>query len=154
MLYFYRNHNGPFRLTVKKILVRAYLLQFSRRMDEEKIWNALGAAGFEQIAAAFYQGVRRDSLIGPMYPPDDWEGAEHRFATFLKFRFGQDETYLKERGHPRLRGRHMPFAIGEAERDRWLVLMKNALESQEVEEEIAGHLMAFFAGVADFMRNQ
>lgn len=123
-------------------------------MDEEKIWETLGAKGFEGIAAAFYHNVKRDSLIGPMYPQDDWEGSEHRFATFLKFRFGQDETYLKERGHPRLRGRHMPFAIGEAERDRWLELMSSALRTEGVDTEISGELMNFFGGVADFMRNR
>ena len=123
-------------------------------MNEEQIWEELGAKGFEGIAAAFYQGVRRDSLIGPMYPQDDWEGAEHRFATFLKFRFGQDQTYMEERGHPRLRGRHMPFRIGEAERDQWLVLMETALLTQKVNAEISADLMKFFSGVADFMRNQ
>jgi len=123
-------------------------------MDEEKIWKELGAKGFEGIAAAFYQGVRRDSLIGPMYPADDWDGAEHRFATFLKFRFGQDETYLQERGHPRLRARHMPFSIGENERDRWLELMSAALASEGISAENSATLMTFFSGVADFMRNR
>lgn len=123
-------------------------------MDEEELWQSIGEKGFEGIAAAFYERVRRDSLIGPMYPQDDWEGAEHRFATFLKFRFGQDEAYLRERGHPRLRARHMPFAIGESERDRWLELMKGALQAESIEAESASELMAFFAGVADFMRNQ
>ena len=122
-------------------------------MDEEKIWEKIGSDGFDRITAAFYQGVRRDSLIGPMYPNDDWEGAEHRLASFLKFRFGQDETYLQERGHPRLRGRHMPFQIGEVERDRWLQLMRTALDAEQVAEEPKEALMSFFSGVADFMRN-
>lgn len=123
-------------------------------MNEEVIWQEIGAEGFDRIAAAFYRQVRADNLIGPMYPPTDWEGAEHRFATFLKFRFGQDETYLQERGHPRLRGRHMPFRIGEAERDRWLVLMNTALKEENIPAEHAEPLMAFFGSVADFMRNQ
>lgn len=123
-------------------------------MNEEAIWQTVGSEGFEKIAAAFYERVKRDSLIGPMYPADDWEGAEHRFATFLKFRFGQDETYLQERGHPRLRGRHMPFAIGETERDRWLVLMEGALKAEKIDSEVSAELMNFFSGVADFMRNQ
>lgn len=123
-------------------------------MNEEAIWQTVGSEGFEKIAAAFYERVKRDSLIGPMYPADDWEGAEHRFATFLKFRFGQDETYLQERGHPRLRGRHMPFAIGETERDRWLVLMEGVLKAEKIDSEVSAELMNFFSGVADFMRNQ
>ncbi|MDQ8189457.1 globin [Roseibacillus persicicus] len=123
-------------------------------MDEEKIWSEIGSDGFERITAAFYQGVRRDSLLGPMYPADDWEGAEHRLALFLKFRFGQDQTYLEERGHPRLRMRHMPFQIGEAERDRWLDLMASALESENVAPDTREAMMTFFSGVADFMRNR
>lgn len=123
-------------------------------MNEEVIWQEIGAEGFDRIAAAFYRQVRADNLIGPMYPPDDWEGAEHRFATFLKFRFGQDESYLQERGHPRLRGRHMPFRIGEAERDRWLELMKTALKEESIPAVHGDPLMAFFGNVADFMRNQ
>lgn len=123
-------------------------------MNEESIWQELGPEGFERIAAAFYQLVRRDSLIGPMYPEQDWEGAEHRFASFLKFRFGQDESYLQERGHPRLRARHMPFSIGEAERDRWLELISSAMDSAEVAVETKETLMTFFSGVADFLRNR
>ena len=125
-----------------------------RQMDEEEIWKELGPKGFEGITAAFYERVRRDSIIGPMYPEDDWEGAEHRLASFLKFRFGQDESYLKERGHPRLRGRHMPFRIGEVERDRWLELMAGAMEAEKVTDETKEALMTFFSGVADFMRNR
>lgn len=123
-------------------------------MNEQRIWQELGPEGFERITAAFYQRVRRDSIIGPMYPADDWEGSEHRLASFLKFRFGQDESYLAERGHPRLRGRHMPFRIGEPERDRWLELMAAAIDSEEVAQDTREELMTFFTEVADFMRNQ
>ncbi|MGJ8725667.1 MAG: globin [Roseibacillus sp.] len=123
-------------------------------MDEEAIWQELGPKGFDGISAAFYERVRRDSIIGPMYPEQDWEGAEHRLASFLKFRFGQDESYLQERGHPRLRARHMPFSIGEAERDRWLELMEAAMDAEKVADETKETLMTFFSGVADFMRNR
>ena len=123
-------------------------------MDEEKIWEEIGAEGFERITAAFYRGIREDRLLGPMYPKDDWEGSERRLALFFKFRFGQDQTYLEERGHPRLRMRHMPFRIGEAERDRWLELMAVALEEEKISPETSASLMTFFSGIADFMRNR
>jgi len=123
-------------------------------MDEEKIWEEIGAEGFDRITAAFYRRIREDKLLGPMYPQDDWEGSEHRLALFFKFRFGQDPTYLEERGHPRLRMRHAPFRIGEAERDRWLELMEGALEEAKISRESSVFLMTFFSGVADFMRNQ
>lgn len=123
-------------------------------MQEEDVWAEIGAEGFERIVAGFYRRVREDDLIGPMYPADDWEGAEKRLADFLKFRIGADETYLQERGHPRLRMRHMPFVIGEKERDRWLELMGAALVEEQVAEATARDLMAFFGQVADFMRNR
>jgi hemoglobin len=89
-----------------------------------------------------------------MYPEDDWDGAERRLLGFLAFRFGGVTAYVEERGHPRLRGRHMPFAIGEAERDRWLELMDAAVGETGVPPETGRDLMVFFAQVADFMRNR
>ena len=116
--------------------------------------EALGEDGFARLVAAFYRRVREDDLIGPMYPPEDWEGAERRLADFLIFRFGGSERYLQERGHPRLRMRHVPFSIGEAERDRWLKLMGAAMDEMGLAGEARVNLEAFFDQVADFMRNR
>lgn len=121
---------------------------------EEVVMGALGEDGFVRLVASFYRRVREDDRIGPMYPPDDWEGAERRLADFLIFRFGGSQRYLLERGHPRLRMRHAPFSIGEAERDRWLLLMNAAMDEIGLEGEARGHLGTFFAEVADFMRNR
>ena len=104
--------------------------------------------------AAFYRRVREDEVLAPLYPKGDWEGAEHRLASFLRFRLGAEQEYLEERGHPRLRMRHMPFKIGEVERDRWLELMDGALAECEVRPETREPLQAFFTQVAEFMRNQ
>lgn len=122
-------------------------------MDEAAIWSALGPEGFRQLVAAFYRRVPGDNLLGPMYPEDDFAGAEERLFRFLCFRFGGEEDYIRERGHPRLRMRHLPFRIGEAERDRWLALMGEAMNETEVPELAAVPLRAFFEQVADFMRN-
>lgn len=123
-------------------------------MNEADIWKGIGAEGIERLTAAFYRRVRRDDLIGPMYPDQDWEGAEARLAGFLKFRLGGDESYLAERGHPRLRMRHAPFQIGEAERDRWVQLMGEAVAEEKIAPEHAEPLMLFFVQVADFLRNR
>jgi hemoglobin len=122
--------------------------------DEAKVMEQLGEAGIARVVAAFYRRVRVDGLLGPMYPEGDWEGSEERLRDFLVFRFGGSDKYVRERGHPRLRMRHMPFAIGVAERDRWLELMGQAMEEAEVPEEAAAVLRGFFAQVADFMRNR
>ena len=121
---------------------------------EAAVYAELGEAGFKKMTSAFYRRVKDDDVIGPMYPDQDWEGAEKRLADFLIFRFGGPPRYIEERGHPRLRMRHAPFAIGEAERDRWLKLMGEAMDECAVIENAREVLDAFFAQVADFMRNK
>jgi hemoglobin len=123
-------------------------------MNEAEIWETLGEEGFERLVAAFYEQIPGDDLLGPLYPEGDLEGAEARLRDFLLFRFGGVTRYVEERGHPRLRMRHMPYSIGEEERDRWLLLMGNAMQAAEIPGEAADSLMGFFAQVADFMRNR
>jgi len=118
------------------------------------LYSQVGEDKLRAMVAAFYRRVRSDDLIGPMYPPDDWEGAEKRLADFIVYRLGGPQTYLEERGHPRLRGRHTPFAIGEAERDRWLDLMGQSMHEADIPSEQAQIMGAFFAQIADMMRNR
>ena len=120
----------------------------------ETICKRLGEDRLTELVAAFYRRVRVDDLLGPLYPQDDWEGSEKRLRDFLIYRFGGPDRYIQERGHPRLRGRHMPFSIGLAERDRWLDLMGAAMKETEVPEDVAPVLGEFFAQVADMMRNR
>jgi hemoglobin len=121
---------------------------------EQRVAEEVGAAGLDAMIAGFYRRVREDDLIGPMYPDDDWEGSEERLRLFLRFRLLGDPEYTLRRGHPRLRGRHMPFSIGEAERDRWLGLMGAAMDEAGVTGQVRAELDAFFLQVADFMRNR
>ena len=123
-------------------------------MTEADVMTACGEDGIRRMVAAFYRKVRTDDLLGPMYPDDDWAGAEERLAEFLLFRLGASNRYVETRGHPRLRMRHMPFKIGEAERDRWISLMAAAMEETSVPETARAFLDPFFAQVADFMKNQ
>ena len=118
------------------------------------LYHEIGEERLRALVAAFYRRMRTDDLVGAMYPPDDWEGSEKRLADFLIYRLGGPQTYIEERGHPRLRGRHMPFSIGIAERDRWLDLMGAAMKETEIPEEQGVLLCAFFAQIADFMRNR
>ena len=120
----------------------------------DHLYDQLGEEKICRLVAAFYSSVKRDDLLGPMYPPHDWEGSEKRLRDFIIYRLGGPDTYLRERGHPRLRARHMPFQIGLAERDRWLDLMGQAMREADISPEIAPVLGAFFAQLADFMRNK
>lgn len=123
-------------------------------VDEQTTFQQLGEDGIARLTEAFYRRVKGDDLLGPMYPAEDWEGSEKRLRDFLLFRIGGVPRYLEERGHPRLRMRHMPFRIGEPERDRWLELMEAAMEETAVPAEARLWLQPFFTQVADFMRNQ
>jgi hemoglobin len=122
--------------------------------DDQEIYALIGEEGFERLIAAFYRQVPGDDILGPMYPVNDLEGAERRLRDFLVFRFGGPQRYIEERGHPRLRMRHAPFPIGQAARDRWMLLMTNALADAELPVEAEAMLRKFFESTATFMINR
>jgi len=121
---------------------------------ELPIYDLLGAEKLAAIVAAFYRRVPDDAVLGPMYPAGDLEGAEHRLKSFLVYRFGGPETYLEERGHPRLRRRHMPFVVDQGARDRWMALMMAAIDEVGVAPELRNYLEGFFGDIATFLRNR
>lgn len=118
------------------------------------IYEIIGEDGFTRLVAAFYRQVPSDDILGPMYPSKDLSGAEQRLRDFLIFRFGGPPRYLEERGHPRLRLRHAPFALDQAARNRWMELMRNAMRESELPAEAAGALDEVLDGVATFLINR
>jgi len=118
------------------------------------LYARIGEAGFARLVAGFYERVKTDDLLGPMYPDDDWAGAEQRLRDFLVQRFGGPTRYSQQRGHPRLRMRHAPFAIDQAARHRWTDLMGQALAEADLPGEVHAPLMQFFHQVATFMINR
>jgi hemoglobin len=123
-------------------------------VEESEIYSAIGAEGFERLVAAFYRQVPADEILGPMYPAGDLAGAEERLRGFLIYRFGGPETYIEQRGHPRLRMRHAPFPIDHEARAHWLRLMNHALESAQLPAEPAAILKSFFESTATFLLNR
>ena len=121
---------------------------------EEIVAREVGADGLAAMVAAFYRRVRTDDVLGPLYPEQDFEGAEKRLREFLQFRFLGTETYVENRGHPRLRMRHFPFAIGEKEAARWVDLMEAAMAECEISGEAWSVMSPFFAQVAEFLKNR
>jgi hemoglobin len=123
-------------------------------VDETDIFAAIGEDGFRRLIAAFYKQVPGDEILGPMYPPADLAGAEQRLRDFLVGRFGGPQRYIEQRGHPRLRMRHMPFAVNPAARERWLRLMTNALDEVRLPADVDAYLREFFDGVSAMLVNR
>ena len=123
-------------------------------MTEEDVYAIIGEEGFARLIRTFYAQVPGDPILGPMYPAEDLAGAEERLRDFLIGRFGGPQRYIEQRGHPRLRMRHMPFAIDTAARNQWVMLMDRALEQAQLPDEVTSLLREFFHGVATFMINK
>ncbi|MEH0147365.1 globin [Corynebacterium sp. Q4381] len=124
---------------------------------EQSLYDALGHSFFTRLVSGFYEQVKTDDLIGPMYPEDDFAGAEDRLRWFLEQYWGGPRTYQEQRGNPMLRRRHFPFAIGAAEADRWLELMSASLDQFSEDELSAEHravLWNHMQRVAFMMINQ
>lgn len=112
-----------------------------------------GAETFERLVHRFYQGIADDPLLRPMYPEPDLAGAEHRLRTFLEQYWGGPKTYGQERGHPRLRMRHVPYRIGIAERDAWLGHMRDSLDELALPAEYDATLWEYLTRAADTLVN-
>lgn len=112
-----------------------------------------GAIVFERMVENFYKGIANEPLLRPMYP-EDLRQSKLDLSLFLMQYFGGPKTYSELRGHPRLRMRHAPFAIGQAERDAWIKHMKAAVEAENFSAEIHAIFMDYFERTATFMMNR
>jgi hemoglobin len=121
---------------------------------DTRVYEQIGEDGFRQLVAAFYARVRRDDILSPMYPEQDFAGAEERLRDFLVGRFGGPMRYVQRRGHPRLRMRHSRFKINQAARDRWVSLMESALAEADLHPDATAMLRQFFHDSATFLINQ
>ena len=114
-----------------------------------------GMPFFEGLVDRFYASVVDDPVLLRLYPdPGDLGPARRRLTLFLAQYWGGPTTYSDERGHPRLRQRHFPFAIGTAERDHWLAAMRTAVAAMGPAPAVAARLDAYFDSAAEAMRNQ
>jgi hemoglobin len=113
-----------------------------------------GMPFFERLVDRFYEGVAADPILRSVYPEQDLSGARHRLTLFLAQYWGGPRSYDQERGHPRLRMRHFPFAIGAVERDRWLVHMRAAIAELAPPADVADAFERYFDNGAEAMRNR
>jgi hemoglobin len=112
-----------------------------------------GEPTFRALVARFYAEVARDELLRAVYPEDDLGPAEERLRLFLMQYWGGPQTYMEQRGHPRLRMRHAPFRIGPRERDAWLRAMRVALDTTDIAEPHRRQLWDYFESTAAHMIN-
>jgi hemoglobin len=113
-----------------------------------------GEETFRLMVERFYARVAEDPVLRAVYPEEDLSGAAERLTLFLIQYWGGPTTYSDRRGHPRLRMRHQPFAIGKPERDAWLSQMTAAVESLELAPEIRKALLDYFETASTAMINQ
>lgn len=109
-----------------------------------------------RLCARFYElmdTVPQFAELRAMHPPS-LEGSRDKLYKFLSGWFGGPDLFVEEFGHPRLRARHMPFAIGTQERDQWVACMVLAMEDVGIEEGLRAKLLQNFFNTADFMRNK
>ncbi|MDZ4829989.1 MAG: globin [Phycisphaerae bacterium] len=119
---------------------------YARLGGDEPFWN---------LARAFYARVDKDpdpSFRG-MFPSDLTEAIRNQAEFLIQF-FGGPTTYSDRKGHPRLRQRHMGFAIDQAARDRWLAHMLASLGDVDIPEVERREMTAYFARASDFLINR
>ena len=112
-----------------------------------------GHETFRRLVARFYAGVAEDPVLRPLYPEPDLAGAEERLRMFLEQYWGGPRTYNERRGHPRLRQRHVPFAITKQARDAWLRHMRDALDELGLPEPADRMLWDYLQAAAHSLVN-
>jgi len=125
--------------------------------EQQSFYDAVGGAQtFRRVVARFYELVADDEILRPLYPEQDLTGAEDRLRMFLEQYWGGPRTYSDQRGHPRLRMRHVPYRIGPLERDAWLRCMHTAIaeiDAQTLDDAHRRALVDYLEMAADSMMN-
>jgi hemoglobin len=123
--------------------------------EEISLYQEVGGSDFfVDLVNKFYEGVVNDEVIISLYPDRiDLEGAKQRLSLFLIQYWGGPTTYSDERGHPRLRQRHFPFAIGERERDHWLMHMQSAIDAMPTSDTVRTRLSEYMSNAAQHLVN-
>ena len=123
--------------------------------DEVSLYQEVGGSDFFiELVNKFYEGVINDEVIISLYPDrNDLEGAKERLSLFLMQYWGGPTTYSDERGHPRLRQRHFPFAIGEREPDHWLMHMQGAIDAMPTSDSVRTRLSEYMSNAAQHLVN-
>ena len=121
---------------------------------EQSLFDAVGGEEFfVKLVDGFYEGIETDEVLRPMYVDQDLTQARHHLTLFLQQYWGGPTTYQAERGHPRLRMRHMPFVIDGDARDRWIYHMHTSLSKIEMDEALRDQLWTYLVSAAHSLVN-
>ena len=115
--------------------------------------QAGGDEAFRRLVDTFYAKIEQDPVLRPLFPADLGPGKEHQFLFLTQF-FGGPARYQELRGHPRLRARHLPFAIGAREADAWLGHMLASIDEAGIPEPARSRMRNYFAYTAQFLKNR
>lgn len=122
-------------------------------MSEPTIYEQVGGdPTFQQLVDVFYAKVEADAELRTMFPEDLEPGKRWQFLFLTQF-FGGPARYAIERGHPRLRMRHMPFPIDQRARDAWLTYMLEAIDTVGITEPARSAMREYFERGSAFMVN-
>jgi hemoglobin len=116
-------------------------------------YDEIGGETIRGIVARFYEGVASDPVLRQLYPEEDLGPAQVRFSLFLEQYWGGPTTYSEQRGHPRLRMRHAPFAVTPEAKDHWLTHFRAALDEAGLTPEQDAQFWDYVTHAAQFMVN-
>lgn len=116
-------------------------------------YNRIGAEKIEKLIHDFYTEIKKDELLSPMYQ-SDFVGAEERLYLFMIQYLGGPTIYNEQRGHPRLRQRHVTFQVTEQAKQHWLRNMEIALGKSEIGESEKEYLWQYFQQTGEFLKNR
>ncbi|MXX51311.1 MAG: globin [Chloroflexi bacterium] len=119
----------------------------------QSIYDRIGAEAIQRLTDAFYAAVEKAPLLRPMYP-EDLSEPRRKLQLFLLQFFGGPRDYSAERGHPRLRMRHFPFAIDQQARDHWLRHMWAAIDTAGIPEPAREEMRVYFERSSEFLINR
>lgn len=123
-------------------------------VDQPTYYERVGGhETFVKLVSEFYRGVAEDPPLRALYPEADLTGAQRRLLMFLEQYWGGPKTYSQERGHPRLRMRHMPFRVTPTQRDRWLTHMYAAVDTLDLDPMDDEMMRGYMSHAAHFMVN-
>ena len=125
--------------------------------EQSNLYELIGGAEkLRELVDRFYDLMQLEpefAGINTMHPQPN-ESSRDKLFWFLSGWMGGPNLYIEQFGHPRLRARHLPYAIGVSERDQWLRCMAWAMQDVNIEVQLQEHLMHSFLQTADWMRNK